>query len=217
MRYRFGDAIDLDDYSRAVGDADPFVIDGVLHRSTTLIYGQTMAGKSTVSASIARAISGQASDWLGRPVTTHGHVLIVAGDPDGGREYASRIGRWPDITVYAPNRPGIPNTWAEVAACVTDRKSALVVIDNLPPSCLAPLTMTSLSSAFTITPMRWPGTVQPCSWWRTPRRSQASTVTLACPWDHPSSGSARGGESTPTVHAVASCWSLTVTTADPGR
>jgi len=115
------------------GDDDPFVIAGVLHRSTTLVYGQTKAGKSTLAASMAIAVAGQAPTWLGREVTRHGHALIVAGDPDGEREYGRRLraGGAGNVRLYAPTRPAIPETWAEVAMIARSQQSAMVVIDNL--------------------------------------------------------------------------------------
>lgn len=132
--YRYGS---LTDFYRGMpepaGDDNPFVVDGILHRSTTLIYGQTKTGKSTLAAAIAIAVAGQAQTWLGRPVTRHGHALIVAGDPDGKREYSRRLraGDAENVSVYAPTRPAIPETWGEVAMAARRYNSALVVVDNL--------------------------------------------------------------------------------------
>jgi RecA-family ATPase len=50
----------------------PFLIDGVLHRSVTLLYGQTKSGKSTLAASMAVALAGGHGDWLGRPIAPDG-------------------------------------------------------------------------------------------------------------------------------------------------
>ena len=131
--YRYGKLVHIGAEIPEGDDVSPFVVDGVLHRSTTLIFGQTGAGKSTVAASIAMAVAGTESEWLGQPVTRHGHALIVAGDPDGEREYRQRLtnGRDQDIDVYAPNRPAIPETWSEVAMIARQCDSTLVVIDNL--------------------------------------------------------------------------------------
>src|SRR5690349_2880598 len=68
----------------------PFLVEGVLHRSQTIIYGQTNAGKSMVGLSLAVSVaSGQ--PWNGRTPSASGPVAIVSGDPDGLYENYDRL------------------------------------------------------------------------------------------------------------------------------
>jgi hypothetical protein len=118
-----------------------FLIDGVLHRSVTLIYGQTMAGKSTIAASIAVAIATGKGEWSGRPVSpaAHGPVVIVCGDPDSRYEYQERLCKVRDeftdesqfIELVAPFRPTSPEGWEEVRSVVAETGAKVVIIDNL--------------------------------------------------------------------------------------
>jgi hypothetical protein len=117
----------------------PFLIEGVLHRSVTLLYGQTMAGKSTLAASMAVALAGGHGSWLGQPITPDGNgpVVIVTGDPDGRREYKTRLYSVQDelgdgeIRICAPYRPTRPDGWEEVRAVVAAHKAKVVILDNL--------------------------------------------------------------------------------------
>src|SRR2546423_10582519 len=99
------------------GDDNPFLVEGAIHRSTTLLYGQTLAGKSTLAASIAMAVAGQDQAWLGKRIMNHGHALIVAGDQDRGGDYRRRLRRAgaDNIDIYAPYQPAIPDTWGDAA------------------------------------------------------------------------------------------------------
>lgn len=68
----------------------PFLVDGVLHRSQTILFGQTNCGKSMIACSLAVSVaSGQ--NWCGRTVSSSGPVAIVSGDPDGLYETYDRL------------------------------------------------------------------------------------------------------------------------------
>jgi hypothetical protein len=118
-----------------------FLIDGVLHRSVTLIYGQTNVGKSTIAASIAAALATGREEWSGRTVSpsAHGPVVIVCGDPDSRYEYQERLFKVLDeftdmsqfIELVAPFRPTSPEGWEEVRSVVAETGAKVVIIDNL--------------------------------------------------------------------------------------
>jgi hypothetical protein len=120
---------------------EKFLIDGVLHRSVTLIYGQTEAGKSTIAASIAVAVATGKDEWAGRTVSpaTHGPVVIVCGDPDSRYEYQERLFEVRDefvspdqrIALVAPQRPASPQAWEQVRGVVRATGAKVVIIDNL--------------------------------------------------------------------------------------
>jgi hypothetical protein len=118
-----------------------YLIDGVLHRSVTLIYGQTMAGKSTIAASIAVALATGKTEWAGRAVgpSAHGPVVIVCGDPDSRYEYQERLYKVRDeftspdhyVELLAPFRPTRPEGWHQIRAVVAEVGAKVVIIDNL--------------------------------------------------------------------------------------
>jgi hypothetical protein len=120
---------------------DSFLIEGVLHRSVTLIYGQTMAGKSTIAASIAVALATGKTEWAGRTVSPSGHgpVVIVCGDPDSRYEYQERLFKVRDeftaasqyIELVAPYRPTRPEGWEQIRRVVDETGAKTVIIDNL--------------------------------------------------------------------------------------
>jgi hypothetical protein len=88
---------------------------------------------------MAVALAGGHGKWLGRPIAPDGTgpVVIVTGDPDGRREYKTRLhavkGELGDgeITICAPYRPTRPDGWEEVRAVVSAAKARVVILDNL--------------------------------------------------------------------------------------
>jgi hypothetical protein len=113
---------------------EPFLVNGILHRSQTIMYGQTNSGKSMLAASLAVAIaSGQS--WNGLPVTSGGPVAFVSGDPDGKFEAYERLGRVRDdlgtgkVRIVTPDRPLAPETWDQIEEAVDG--CALMILDNL--------------------------------------------------------------------------------------
>jgi hypothetical protein len=113
---------------------DPFLVDGILHRSQTIMYGQTNAGKSMLALSLGVSVaSGQS--WLGQSVANPGPVSIVTGDPDGLHETYERLDKVRDflgsglINIVVPERPLARETWLEVKQAAEG--SRLLVLDNL--------------------------------------------------------------------------------------
>jgi hypothetical protein len=117
-------------------DPLPFVIDGLIHESMTLLFGRTCSGKSTLASSLAIALATGQPRWLGRSIASDApmKVGVIAGDPVGAREYARRI--VPTIgpgaiDVYEPNRPTRPDTWGRIGDIAEQSKWQFVILDNL--------------------------------------------------------------------------------------
>lgn len=112
----------------------PFLVDGVLHRSQTIIYGQTNAGKSMLSLSLGVSVA-SGRNWCGRTVTSNGDVAIVSGDPDGLYETYERLDKVRDdvsegrIRIILPQRPMARETWFEVEQATEG--CSLMILDNL--------------------------------------------------------------------------------------
>jgi hypothetical protein len=111
-----------------------FLVDGILHRSQTIIFGQTNCGKSMLALSLAAAVaSGQ--PWNGQGVSASGPVAIVSGDPDGLYENYDRLNKIRDdvgggeIRIYVPERPLAEETWFELAHQTEGCR--LMILDNL--------------------------------------------------------------------------------------
>lgn len=111
-----------------------FLVDGILHRSQTILFGQTNCGKSMLALSLAAAVaSGQ--PWNGQAVNASGPVAIVSGDPDGLYENYERLDKVRDdvgggkINLYVPERPLAEETWFELARQTEGCK--LMILDNL--------------------------------------------------------------------------------------
>jgi energy-coupling factor transporter ATP-binding protein EcfA2 len=112
------------------------VIDGLIHESMTLLYGQTCSGKSTLASSLAIALATGQEKWLGRDIKANAprKVGVIAGDPVGAREYARRIVPTigsAAIDVYEPNRPTRPDTWERISEIADLSGWQFVILDNL--------------------------------------------------------------------------------------
>src|SRR4051812_3469171 len=69
-----------------------FIVEGLVHATTTLVYGLSEAGKTWLMVSMISALV-QGKDWLGQPI--HGgprRCVVLAADPGGEWEYAERLG-----------------------------------------------------------------------------------------------------------------------------
>jgi AAA domain len=112
----------------------PFLVEGVLHRSQTIIYGQTNAGKSMAGLSLAVSVA-SGRDWNGRTVASSGPVAIVSGDPDGLYENYDRLVKVRDdvadgeIRIILPQRPMARETWFEIEQ--QTEGCSLMILDNL--------------------------------------------------------------------------------------
>src|SRR5271168_3630976 len=69
---------------------EPFLVEGWLHRSTTLIFGQTTAGKSMLAQWLALPVASGA-DQDGLHANNTGPVAFILGDDDGMLETYERL------------------------------------------------------------------------------------------------------------------------------
>lgn len=114
---------------------DLFLVDGIVHRSMTLIHGQTTAGKSMLAMSLAVAVASGATDWNGQALTGCGPVAYVGGDPGVKYEAYDRLKRVEndlgdgEIRIIVPERPTRRQAWEEIA----DHSAGcrLLILDNL--------------------------------------------------------------------------------------
>jgi AAA domain len=113
---------------------DPFLVDGVLQRSLTVLYGQTCVGKTMLAISLAAAVA-DGRKWLGQRVASNGPVAIVSGDPDGKYEIPERLDKIRDelgngeVRIIVPRRPMAEETWEQVNQDTEGCR--LVFLDNL--------------------------------------------------------------------------------------
>lgn len=128
------------DWRAAAGERPPFLVDGVISKEVTLVYGKSEAGKSMlVAGTVAAMVSGQGS-FIGREVQQQRwDVGILVGDYGDGRRYSGRIeAALPDrqamsrVRIYDPTRKGMPfYGWEELAGSFRSRGHNLLVVDNL--------------------------------------------------------------------------------------
>ena len=108
-------------------DPPPFLVEGIVHSTMTLIYGQTLAGKSTLAGALAVTLANGESEFLGHGVNADGPLTvgIISGDPGGAAEYRRRIHAYvkPDAELYvdSPDRPAQPETWHELYEVSAER------------------------------------------------------------------------------------------------
>lgn len=114
---------------------DLFLVEGIIHRSMTLIHGQTTAGKSMLAMSLAVAVASGAEDWNGMALNGHGPVTYVGGDPGAKYEAYDRLSLVREsigdgeIRVIMPERPTRREAWEEIAD--HSEGSRLLILDNL--------------------------------------------------------------------------------------
>lgn len=106
-----------------------WLIEGIAHRSATLIYGPPKATKSAVANTIGAAVVGDGDWFLGRRVTRHGPVAVISTDPNGNDESAGRFpADVPSSKVHL--HEGIPE-WPQHPSELRDRGIVLAIYDNL--------------------------------------------------------------------------------------
>lgn len=128
------------DWRQAAGDVTPFVIEGLVARGVTLLYGQSEAGKSMIGAGIVgAAVSGQ-EEFLGRAVERRDwRAGILTGDFRDAPRWCERLegvltpDQMSGVSIYDPTRVAMPfdTGWAELAKVAEWEGVNLLVVDNL--------------------------------------------------------------------------------------
>lgn len=113
------------------GDADPFVLDGLVASTVTLFYGRPKTGKSTLAAAVAKSLAG-GLPVIGKQPRCPGKTAIVAGDSgDAINVYGSLLPGVPGVRVIEFSRPPTSAAWGALCGELASSGYSLVVIDNL--------------------------------------------------------------------------------------
>ncbi|MGY1618594.1 AAA family ATPase [Geodermatophilus sp. SYSU D00691] len=113
-------------------DRARFVVEGLLHATTTLVYGLSEAGKTWLMVDMIKALVA-GTCWLGQPV--HGgarRCLVLAADAGGEWEYAERLGNGFEDTVLLARPPAVDvDRWQTLAQNTAAAGFGVVLVDNL--------------------------------------------------------------------------------------
>lgn len=112
----------------------PFLVEGLIHRTATMIFGRPKAGKSFVALSAAMAL-GEGTPWLGREVEAR-NTLLWALDPGQADETWQRFttaGGAEDSRLFVTDiRPeDTDEWWAEFTDVLLSTDIEVLVVDNL--------------------------------------------------------------------------------------
>ncbi|MGY1636035.1 AAA family ATPase [Geodermatophilus sp. SYSU D00742] len=113
-------------------DRARFLVEGLIHATTTLVYGLTEAGKSWLMVDLVAALVGGDS-WLGQPVNGGPRrCLVLAADAGGKWEYADRIGDGFGADMLLGTPPAVDlELWKDTADEAVCEDVGVVVVDNL--------------------------------------------------------------------------------------
>jgi hypothetical protein len=114
----------------------PFLVEGIVHSTVTLLYGEAKSGKSTLAAALAVDLANGAPEFLGRTITgpRPKKIGIIAGDFGDGNEYKRQLCRVTNsdaITIYDIKRPPMRQLWEDLRLDVRQAGHDLVIVDNL--------------------------------------------------------------------------------------
>ncbi|NMI58423.1 MULTISPECIES: AAA family ATPase [unclassified Streptomyces] len=112
----------------------PFLIEGLIHRTATMIYGRPKAGKSFVALSAGMAL-GEGTPWLGREVEAK-NTLLWALDPGQQDETWQRFntagGRKDSRLFITDVRPeDTDEWWTEFSDVLLSTGVEVLIVDNL--------------------------------------------------------------------------------------
>lgn len=112
----------------------PFLVEGLIHRTATMIFGRPKAGKSFVALSAAMAL-GEGTPWLGRDVEAK-NTLLWALDPGQKDETWQRFnianGAKDSRLFITDVRPeDTDEWWAEFSDILVSTGVEVLVVDNL--------------------------------------------------------------------------------------
>jgi RecA-family ATPase len=125
-----------EDYSPYT-ERPPFLVDGVLHSTMTLLYGEAKIGKSTLAAALTVATANGESDFLGRKITTGkpARVGIIAGDFGDDAAYGDQLrgelSPGAAVSVYGLDRPPGRRVWEGLQLKARENRHNVIIVDNL--------------------------------------------------------------------------------------
>ncbi|MGY2079713.1 AAA family ATPase [Modestobacter sp. SYSU DS0657] len=108
------------------------MVEGLIHATTTLVYGLSEAGKSWLMVDLVAAVV-RGEKWLGRAVNAGPRRCLVLPSDSGGQwEYAERLGdSFADGVLLHEPPPVDPDAWSALARAAVEAQIGLAVIDNL--------------------------------------------------------------------------------------
>lgn len=109
-----------------------FLVEGLIHRGSTIIFGRPEAGKSIVAQSLAWSAQ-NCDKWLGRKVNQTVKVAYLPLDPQQHLELKQRAEGMAGVQPYVPKGP-LRRTSQDYSGFVADLKErgfGLIIIDNL--------------------------------------------------------------------------------------
>jgi AAA domain-containing protein len=99
----YGKIVHIGDEPRDGEPMPPFLVDGIICRSLTLVYGEPGAGKSTMMAALTIALANGEKPFLGQAIYATGpiRVGVITGDPKEDQRYEALLqGMVPEGQVY---------------------------------------------------------------------------------------------------------------------
>jgi hypothetical protein len=127
-------------WAEAVARADdhaPFLVDGLICTTTTVVYGAPNQGKTRLMGSLVASINAGSMKWLGRELTRPvSSIVICAADAGSLEQYVNLIREaapepQPAVTFRNVGPMRGPETWTELYASVMQDNPDLVIIDPL--------------------------------------------------------------------------------------
>jgi hypothetical protein len=111
-------------------------VDGILHSTMTLLYGEAKAGKSTLAAAMVAAMVNGEHDFLGKVIEPKRYSAgIIAADFGDDQAYGAQLCRVlrdeAVVPVYALDRPPDRRVWEGLQLAARQERHDLIVVDNL--------------------------------------------------------------------------------------
>jgi RecA-family ATPase len=129
-------------FAEVLAEADgvpPFVVDGLISESATMLLGDPKVGKSFLVASLAQALSAGSPEWLGRKVYGGRRgVVIATTDPGNHREYIRRLSALgvadgSGVTVVSMDEKPVDTArwYRDARAVLNMHQASVLVLDNV--------------------------------------------------------------------------------------